>query len=40
MPDLDPVLPIGIGLDQAGIDRKVLPAYQTLVDAACRFFRL
>jgi len=31
---LDPVLPIGIGLDQAGIDRKVLPANQTLVHAA------
>src|ERR1700733_9235533 len=31
---LDPFLPIGIRLDQTGIDRKGFPADQSLADAA------
>lgn len=29
------VLPVGIGFDQAGVDRQALPAYQPLLDAPC-----
>jgi len=33
---LNAILPIGIGLDQAGIDRKTFAANQSLIDAAAQ----
>ena len=33
---LDPLLPIGIGLDEARIDRKSLPSDQSFLDAAAQ----